>query len=208
MYSREAGYAICALVRMARVASYSAGKYLQVEQIVGKKNMPPRYLAKILQRLSREGILQSRKGPSGGFAFRLAPDKIDLLRIIHAIDGGNPCFERCALGYATCSDEHPCAMHASWKVVRECIRRYVKQTIAELAGTESPDSTVFGEDEPMLPANRLGGNTVRKWLRLRDGRRDDTWRNLNQHADLRMRWRARPNGRSGPSLGRDSRRRG
>ena len=31
-----------------------------------------------------------------GFAFRLAPEKIDLLRIVTAIDGGILCFGRCA----------------------------------------------------------------------------------------------------------------
>ena len=146
MYSRESGYAICALVRMATLAGYCMSKYLPMTQIVGGENKPRQYLAKTLQRLSREGILPSRKGPSGGFAFRLEHDKIDLHRISGAIDGGTPCFERCALGYATCSNEHPCAMHQSWKGVRECIRRYVKQTIAELAGTGSPDSRVYGED--------------------------------------------------------------
>jgi Rrf2 family transcriptional regulator, iron-sulfur cluster assembly transcription factor len=170
IYSRESGYAICALVRMAELASYSAGKYLHVTQIVNGENRPPQYLAKVLQRLSREGILQSRKGPSGGFAFRLAPDKVDLLKIIRAIDGGIPCLERCALGYATCSGEHPCAMHESWKGVRECIRRYVKQTIAELAGTRSLGPVVCGENEPAPPPNRCGGDTVRKWLRLKERR--------------------------------------
>jgi len=96
MYSRESGYAICALVRLAKLASCS-GKYLHLTEIVDGENRPTQYLAKILQRLSREGILQSRRGPIGGFAFRLPPDKVDLLKIIRAIDGGIPCFERGAL---------------------------------------------------------------------------------------------------------------
>lgn len=77
MYSRESAYAICALVRMAKLASYSAGKYFQVAEIVGGEHRPPQYLAKILQRLSREGILQSHKGPSvssGSGKNRLAQD--------------------------------------------------------------------------------------------------------------------------------------
>jgi len=96
MYSRDSGYAIRPLVRLAKTASYS-GKYLHLAQIVDRENRPPQYLAKILQRLSREGILQSRRGPSGGFAFLLPPDKVDLLKINRAMDGGIPCFERGAL---------------------------------------------------------------------------------------------------------------
>ena len=158
IWSRESSYAVCALVRMARLTNDSAAKYLNMTQIAGGENRPPQNLAKTLQRLSREGILQSRKGPSGGFAFRLQPDKVDLLRIIRAIDGGIPCLERCALRHATCSGKHPCAMHERWKGVREFIRRYVKQTIAELVETRSPEPEASGQKGPALPPNRCGDN--------------------------------------------------
>jgi Rrf2 family protein len=163
--SRWSAYAICALVRMARLARYSAGKYRHVTEIVGRDNRPRQCLAKILQRLSSEGILQSRRGSSGGFAFRLAADKIDLLKIVCAIDGGIPCFERCALGYARCSGQHPCEMHESWQAVRECIRRFLKQTIAGLAETRSPGPAACGENGPAPPPDRGDGDTVRNWLR-------------------------------------------
>jgi len=61
-------------------------------------------------------------------------------------------------------------MHESWKGARECIRRYVEQTIAELAGTRSPGPAVCRENGPEPAPNQCCGDILREWLRSKKRR--------------------------------------
>lgn len=56
--------------------------------------LPPAYLAKHLQALSRAGIVAAGRGVKGGYRLARAPSDISLLDIVLAIEGGEPVF-RC-----------------------------------------------------------------------------------------------------------------
>jgi Rrf2 family protein len=57
-------------------------------------DLPPAYLAKHLQTLSRAGIVTAECGVKGGYRLGRAPSKISLLDIVLAIEGAQPAF-RC-----------------------------------------------------------------------------------------------------------------
>lgn len=57
--------------------------------------LPPAYLNKQLQALSRNGIVSSTSGPRGGFRLARQPDRISLMDVVVAIEGAEPAF-RCA----------------------------------------------------------------------------------------------------------------
>src|SRR5262245_56050429 len=84
LYSRSAEYAIRAFVHLARVP---AGKFAMARQIAEEEQIPAHFLAKILQELTRKGMLRSNKGPSGGFALRTAAAQIRLIDVVEALDG-------------------------------------------------------------------------------------------------------------------------
>ena len=67
IYSRSADYAIRSFVHLARVPP---GQFTMARHIADQEQIPAHFLAKILQELTRKGLLRSNKGPSGGFALR------------------------------------------------------------------------------------------------------------------------------------------
>lgn len=77
---------------------------------------PVHFTGKILQELSRKGVISSLKGPNGGFYID-NPANVYLIDIIRAIDG-NALFSACALGLKACSDTRPCPMHEEVKPIR------------------------------------------------------------------------------------------
>ena len=59
------------------------------------------HLSKVLQRLSHAGIVQGRRGPSGGFTLADDPASLSLRRVYEAIDGPLP-GSGCLLGVPIC----------------------------------------------------------------------------------------------------------
>lgn len=78
-------------------------------------------VAKILQQLVKAKIINSQKGPHGGFFISENQMKQPLINIVRAIDG-NDIFIKCGLGFAHCSDSVPCPFHKHYKKVREYFR--------------------------------------------------------------------------------------
>ena len=82
--SNAASYAIHALVHMAgRKDNQPLASHLTARE----QGIPEQFLLKVLKSLVREGILQSVKGPHGGYRLAKAPKDITLLGIIEAVDG-------------------------------------------------------------------------------------------------------------------------
>jgi len=130
IYSRSTEYAIRAFVNLAQVPE---GKYVMVKQIAAQEGIPAHFLAKILQQLARKGLLRSSKGPTGGFTLRASPKEISLVQLVEALDGLSD-YQKCVSGLAECTDDAPCGMHDSWKLLRTRIMDYLeKTTIADLA---------------------------------------------------------------------------
>ena len=79
---------------------------------------PEAFTAKILQELVRQGIINSSKGPKGGFSMsKKSIKELKLIQIIHAIDGDS--FEKkCVLGLKQCSETSPCPVHDQFIISR------------------------------------------------------------------------------------------
>lgn len=79
-------------------------------------------VGKLLQKLVKAELIQSAKGPTGGFY--ITPKQADqrVIQIVHAIDGDD-LFKQCGLGLSRCSDKHPCPFHDDYKPIREQFRQ-------------------------------------------------------------------------------------
>lgn len=91
-----------------------------IKEISKEINAPEHFIAKILQELCRNGLLQSSKGPTGGFYLNAKSQQVSLMEIAKVIDGDN-LFYGCALGLNACSEKKPCPLHNQFKKVRQDI---------------------------------------------------------------------------------------
>jgi Rrf2 family protein len=75
-------------------------------------------VGKILQTLVRESVINSVKGPNGGFFMNERQKSQPIMNIVEAIDG-KELFKECGLGLSKCSSTHPCPIHEDYKEVRD-----------------------------------------------------------------------------------------
>lgn len=130
LYSKPCEYAIRALTFLA---NSGAGTSVGAREIARTEHIPLPVLGKILQELVRKGLLSSRRGPGGGFKLARRAELITLRDIVAAIDGLDH-FMHCVLGLEQCSEEAPCPLHKSWKVLRAKIFEDMETTnVAQMA---------------------------------------------------------------------------
>jgi Rrf2 family transcriptional regulator, iron-sulfur cluster assembly transcription factor len=129
IFSRQCEYALQAVLYIA--AKQDDG-YTDIKEISDKLDIPHHFLAKILQNLSKNGLLRSQKGPSGGFALGSGPEQITLYQIVEAIDG-DAFLTKCVLGLPVCGSDNPCPIHEQWGRMRESIHSMLAgKTIEEM----------------------------------------------------------------------------
>ena len=89
-------------------------------EISEASGVPGPYVAKIFRDLVRQEILESRKGPRGGFRFKKDPAKVSLKQIINSVDDGQR-MDVCVMGLDECSSANACPLHAVWTDARNKI---------------------------------------------------------------------------------------
>ena len=131
MFSKSCKYAIRAVLYLA-VHSTEEKKF-GVKEIAEALDIPKPFLAKLLQQLSRQGLISSAKGPSGGFFLSEDDRAAPLRQVVEAIDGPEV-FSSCILGLPTCSSRNPCPLHTKAINYRESLLKLVDdQSIQDLA---------------------------------------------------------------------------
>ncbi|MGA3295810.1 MAG: Rrf2 family transcriptional regulator [Candidatus Acidiferrales bacterium] len=132
IYSKPCEYAIRALVFLARFPDQGAAQGMEIAKAEG---LPAPVLGKVLQELVRKGLLESRRGPGGGFRLARNSQLITLRDVVAAIDGLDQ-FAECSVGLEGCSDDSPCPLHDTWKVLRRQLMNNLEvTTLADMAAT-------------------------------------------------------------------------
>lgn len=131
MFNKETEYAIRSLVyiKLQNLKKRRPG----VAEISKEIDAPPFFVAKILQRLVRDGYLRSLKGKGGGFYFDEKKKDLALLDLIAATEGDDS-FTACVFGLKECSSADPCPLHEKYAPIRESLTRLVSdETVGALA---------------------------------------------------------------------------
>ena len=79
--------AFIALHGMVLVAQAKNGELVNVIQISDRLNSSKHHVAKVMQRMVKEGYLNSHRGPSGGFTLKMPAGDIKLLDLYESIEG-------------------------------------------------------------------------------------------------------------------------
>src|SRR5579859_3142372 len=109
---------------------------VRIQTISEQQNIPKRFLEQILNDLKSAGLVQSRRGVSGGYRLARRPEEITLAAVVRHIEGAlapvscvsERFYEKCS-----CLDESRCAIRSVMKEVREAIVKVAERvTVAEL----------------------------------------------------------------------------
>lgn len=93
MISQTAEYALRAIVYLAD----QKGTSRTTQQIAEVTRVPAGYLAKVMQGLSRSGLVNAQRGLHGGFTLARPADGLTVLDVVQAVDPLRR-IERCPLG--------------------------------------------------------------------------------------------------------------
>jgi Rrf2 family protein len=129
------------------LSAVPAGRGVPGAKLAEFHDLPPAYLAKHLQALSRAGIVTADRGVKGGYRLGRAPAKISLLDIVVAIEGPQPAFrcteirQRGPCPAAPSACRKACAIARAFQEAEAAWRQSLAGvTIAEMAAVAAAES--------------------------------------------------------------------
>jgi Rrf2 family protein len=137
LLSKSFGYALRGVLYIA-MPQNNTGR-VQVDEIAGKLNIPKDYFGKMMKQMAAEVIINSTKGPYGGFAVNEVTLGTNLMTVA-GITEGNDFFSSCVLQFKRCNATHPCPLHKDFEQVRQFLNgKLTNSTIADLLHADVAD---------------------------------------------------------------------
>jgi Rrf2 family protein len=126
-------YALRALVYLGLSPAKSI---LKISEIANRQKIPKRFLEQILNEMRSLGWLESKRGASGGYRLRIAPDSITVGEVIRRIDGPLApvsCVSRRSYARCSCPDESTCGIRSVMQQVHAAVTNVLEKiTLAQL----------------------------------------------------------------------------
>jgi Rrf2 family protein len=131
--TKKADYGLIALRHLA--ASRQAASAKDIAESYG---IPLPLLSKILQKLTRTGLLISEQGTHGGYRLAREPQEITTLEVIRTIDGPI-ILTHCFTEHSECDQSDRCPVREPLRKVHEGILRLLSSiTISDLCQEDMP----------------------------------------------------------------------
>ncbi|ABF39490.1 transcriptional regulator, BadM/Rrf2 family [Candidatus Koribacter versatilis Ellin345] len=133
--TKKADYGLIAMRHLAANADLGACSAKDLAEMYG---LPQEALAKLLQRLTKAGLLQSQQGTNGGYTLARNPRSISALDVIRALEG--PLFmTSCTTAKGSCEQTSKCTVREPLRKVSKSIEDVLgRLTIAEMCESEEP----------------------------------------------------------------------
>jgi Rrf2 family protein len=127
-------YALRALIVLGQ--QHSDRSVVTIQAISDQQNIPKRFLEQIMHDLKAGGMVESKRGTSGGYRLHRPPESITLAEIVRYIEGPLApvnCVSQRAYEPCTCPEEAACAIRSVMKEVRDAIAQILEGlTLAQL----------------------------------------------------------------------------
>ncbi len=126
--SKRGEYGLRALQDLA--ARYDDGS-VPNKELAERNNIPTKFLEQIMVALKRGRIVNSQKGPQGGYALARPPEQITLAEVIRLLDGPLapvPCVSETAFEPCGCPDMESCGLRKVMKQVRDVVAEMMENT--------------------------------------------------------------------------------
>ena len=108
--TRAADYAVRVMIHLA---GSHRDERISLPALAEAADAPESFLSKVLQALSRAGLISSRRGQSGGFQISQRGRSASMLEVVEAIDGPI-CLNLCLVPGRSCERKGECPAHPVW----------------------------------------------------------------------------------------------
>lgn len=110
VFSKSFGYALRGVLYVSMMSDEK--RKIRIDEMAARLSVPRHFLGKIMNKVVKKGILNSTKGPHGGFMLNSTTLNTSLLSLIEAIDGLEQ-FDGCVLRLRKCNPLQPCPLHST-----------------------------------------------------------------------------------------------
>ncbi|APE30430.1 Fe-S cluster assembly transcriptional regulator IscR [Halomonas aestuarii] len=122
-------YAVTAMLDLAMNAETGP---ISLADISKRQEISLSYLEQLFARLRRAGLVDSVRGPGGGYLLALAPEAITVARVIEAVNESVDS-TRCG-GLSDCQQGDTCLTHHLWCELSDHIHGFLREvTLGQLA---------------------------------------------------------------------------
>jgi Rrf2 family protein len=135
-FTKRADYGLMAIHYIA-VNETSSGA-VSAKRIAEEFHIPPELLAKILQRLAKEGLITSQNGPKGGYVLARRPTAITVGEVVRALEGPIRIVE-CYEETSDCPQMERCNLRRPVQKIQSAITHMLdSMSLAELTRADVP----------------------------------------------------------------------
>ena len=132
--TKETEYALRGLTALARQPQ---GTVVPVTGLAGAEDSPRSFLAKIFQKLARNGIVQASRGAGRGYSLVMAPEEVTVLGVIEAVEGSGY-MDHCLFWGGHCGGSTPCLLHDRWANIKPQLQELLEgTTLADLTSASA-----------------------------------------------------------------------
>lgn len=107
--SRKSEYAIHSLMILA----VHSDSEISVDELAMMQKISRTYLAKVMQKMAKAGLVHSNKGFQGGYTLRLSPKEITLAKVVSIFEDQDH-FYQCLQQERDCQLEANCIIHRTF----------------------------------------------------------------------------------------------
>ena len=109
--------------------------------IAERQNISLSYLEQLFGKLRRKELVESVRGPGGGYCLAKPLEDVSVADIIRAVD--EPLDATSCGGKRNCHDEHTCMTHVLWTNLNARMFEYLSSVnLAELVRQQRPDAAL------------------------------------------------------------------